>query len=397
VPIDLRALPEKLPLPRPPHHKRWCLLVLLCSLITAGLVILLWQDDRWRMSPWFWACAFVLPLMFGLVLYALRLLGYERRSDYTDSWNQMHAEQEQMLIGQGQYAIALLATSYCSAAGSNQIAQALRLGSKPLQPMYLKQQEQTLRLSQLSPQAHGYTREEYAQRLGTYFNQVMRGLDSELQLYTRDLPVKVRIRHNHVLGDDEVLALWKTAAASLLVADPVVFATEEDGLLWIDAWLDAPATCELLLSIEANLFLSPVAEYAESVSAVLLTHADWCAAKGFTPIALIHRPVQLLDQAESLKDAFLWGRIQQSDDPYFTWHSQVPADCVADAVVALSAAGYPPDSEKRHQMDASLGRLGCAVGNIALIVAGEGAEADRQAQLIMLQDASPQVCVVQPA
>jgi len=396
VPVDLRALPEKLPLPRPPHHKRWCLLVLLCSLITAGLVILLWPDNRWRMSLWFWCCAFLLPLMFGLVLYALRLLGYERRSEYVASWNQTHAEQEHMLIGRGQRAIALVATSYASPAGNNQIAQALRLGSTPLQPMYLKPQHQTLRLSQLSPPAQAYTREEYAQRLRNYFDQVMRGLESELQLYACDMPVHVRIRHNQVLGDEEVLSLWKASAASTQAVEPVVYGTEDDGLLWIDAWLDAPATSELVLSIEANLFLNPVAEHTESVSAVLLAHPDWCAAKGFDPIALIHRPVQLLEQAEALQDAFLWGRIDKAN-PYFTWHSQVPADCVADAVVTLRAAGYLPDSEKSHQLDASLGRPGCAVGNIALIAAGEGAKADGQAQLIMLQDASPQVCVVQPA
>jgi hypothetical protein len=365
-------------------------------LITASVVILLWPENRWRMSLWFWCCASVLPLMGGLVLYALRLVGYERRSEYVATWNQTHAEQEQMLIGHGQRAIALLATSYASPAGKNQIAQALRLGSKPLQPMYLKPQHQTLRLSQLSPPAQAQTREEYSQRLGGYFDQVMRGLEPELQLYTSDIPVHVRIRHNQVLGDDEVLSLWKASAASTQVVEPVVFATEDDGLLWIDAWLDAPATCEPVLSIEANLFLNPVAEQAESVSAVLLAHPDWCTAKGFDPISLIHRPVQLLDQAEAVLDAFLWGRIDK-EDSYFTWHSQVPAGCVVDAVVALKAAGYLPDSEKSHQLDASLGRPGCAVGNTALIVASEGAQADRQAQLILLQDASPQVCVVQPA
>ncbi|MEF9673993.1 hypothetical protein QNM99_25045 [Pseudomonas sp. PCH446] len=165
MPVDLNALPEKLALPQPPGLGRWCLIILLCPLLTSILLFLLWPGDSGRMSLWFWCCALVLPLMGGLVLYALRLLAYERRCDYLESWNLNHEEHQQGLIQKGQRAIALLATSYCSAAGNSQIAQALRLGSKPLQPIYIESQELTLRLSQLKPPARHYTKEEYTQRL----------------------------------------------------------------------------------------------------------------------------------------------------------------------------------------------------------------------------------------
>lgn len=397
MPVDLRALPEKLSPPQPPRHRRWCLVVLLCALIIGGLVILLWPDNRWRMSLWFWCCALVLPGMFGLVLYALRLLAHERRSEFVESWNQIYVEQEHMLIGQGQRTLALLATSYCSAAGSNQLAQALRVGSKPLQPVYLNATHETMRISQLTPSAQSHTRQEYAQRMGEYFAQVMRGLEPELQTYALNTPLHVRIRHNQVLSDEQVLSLWQACADAKQPTAQITFAHQDDGLLWIDAWLDAPATCELLLSIEANLFLNPIAEQAESVSAVLLAHADWCKEKNFAAEAVVHRPVQLIDQTQALADVFLWGGLQATEALYFTWDLQMPASLLCDATVALNDAGYPPDSEKRHQVHASLGAPGCAAGNVALIVASEGAKADREAQLVFMQDASPQVCVVQPA
>ncbi|WP_341522093.1 hypothetical protein AABC73_01065 [Pseudomonas sp. G.S.17] len=397
MPVDLRALPEKLSAPLPPSHKRWCLVVLLCALITAGLVVLLWPENRWRMSLWFWCCAVVLPLMLGLVLYAFRLLAFERRVEFVDSWNQTRGEQEQLLITHGQRAIALLATSYCSAAGNNQIAQALRLGSKPLQPFYLEGQERTVRLSQLTPPAQLHTNNEYAARLAAYFDQVMRGIDAELQCYAPDMPLRVRIRHNQVLGDEEVLSLWQSSIGDKHAIDQVVFANQDDGLLWIDAWLDERAPCQCLLSVEVNLFLNPIAEQAESVSAVLLADSDWCVTKGIAPAAIVHRPVQINDQADALKDAVLWGQLQPDTGRYFTWQSQMSPDVVCDANIALTVAGYPPDSEKRQQLDDSFGLPGCAVANVALIVASEGAEADRHAQLIMFHDASSQVCVVQPA
>ncbi|MBC3948669.1 hypothetical protein [Pseudomonas folii] len=397
MPVNIRALPEKLSLPLPPRNKRWCLVVLLCSMIVAGLVFFLWPDSRWRMTPWFWCCVLVLPLMGGVTLYALRLLAFERRTEFVESWNQNRTELEQALIEHGQRPIALLGTSYCSGAGNNLLAQVLRNGSKPLYPTFLKSQGRAVRLSQLSPPAQLHDKAEYTQRLSAYFDQVMKGLEPELQLYASDTPLRVRIRHNQVLCDDEVLALWRSSIGERHAVDQVVFANQDDGLLWIDALLDEPAASGLLLSLEVNLFLDPIAEQAESVSTVLLAAPDWCARKGFAPSALIHRPVQISDQADALKDALLWGQIQKGATQYFAWYLQMPSDFLCDTTIALNAEGYPPDIEARLTLDDSFGRPGCAVGNIALIVASEGAKADRRAQMIMLQDASPQVCVVQPA
>ncbi|HEY0289383.1 MAG TPA: hypothetical protein VGC62_20650 [Pseudomonas sp.] len=396
MPVDLKALPEKRALPQPPHAWRWCLIVLLCSLLVGALVVLLWPGDSWRLSPWFWCCALVLPLMSGLALYALRRLIYERRCEYLDSWNQTHAEQEQVLIKKGQRAIALLATSYCCGAGYNLIAQALLRGSKPLHPVYIKSKAQTLRLSQLEPSASLYTEDEYTQRLTTSLQQVMRGLEPEMERYRRNRPLCVRIRHNQVLGDEQVLSLWRSCRGSEQSADQVVFATQDDGLLWLDTWLDEHEPDQLLLSLEFNLFLDPVAEHAESISAVLLAQPDRRAKQRLTPIAWVHRPVPMTEPAGGVLDALFWGQVAAENNEFFTWQTQLPSELRADVTVAMKAAGRSLDSARCHSLDGSLGLPGCAVGNMALIIASENAAIEGQAQLLMLQDASPQACVIQP-
>lgn len=397
MPVDLRALPAKLPLPGAPRHGRWCLGILLCSMLAGVLVVLLWPPGHWRMSLWFWCCVAVLPLIPGLVVYALRLLAYERRTDYLQSWNQYREEQEQVLIRQGRRAVALLGTAYCTGAGNNQIAQALRRGSKPLQPVYLKSMGQTMRLSQLTPQAQPPTHQAYSQRLAMCMQRVLTGLEADLQRVAGNLPLCIRIRHNQVLGDEEVLSLWRTARNGVMADDQVLFATQDDGLMWLDTWLDDPQPTPLLLSLEINLFLEPVAEHAESVSALLLAAPDNRVAKQAAPMAWIHRPVRMADPAVALQDAFSWGGIVPGKNQHFTWFSQIPADVLPDVNIALSAAGYPFDAAQYLSLDTSFGLPGCAVGNVALLLACEHAGMDRQAQVVIMQDVSAQVFVVQPA
>ncbi|WPN51988.1 hypothetical protein QMK52_24250 [Pseudomonas sp. P9_2] len=395
MPVDLRALPEKLPLPAPLRHRRWCLMVLLGAMLVGALVALLWPQGHWQTSLWFWCCVVILPVIPGLLIYALRLLAYERHSDYAQSWNRSLEEQEQVLVRQGQRTVGLLATSYCTAVGNNLIAQALRLGSKSLQPVYLKSQAQTMRLSQLVPYVQEHTQAEYAQRLALYLRQVLAGLEPDLQRYVRDQPLRVRIRHNQVLSDEKVLSLWRLARQNEQSDDQVFFATQDDGLMWLDAWLDQPERYRLLLSLEINLFLEPVSEQAESVSAVLLASADECAVQTFVPTAWVHRPVRMDDPDLALKDAFLWGRLLESQ-AYMTWLTQIPGEVWCDASIVLSTLGYPLDVARCHTLDDSFGLPGAAVGNVALVLAGEQAHADRQAQVVMLQDTGAQVFVVQP-
>lgn len=398
MPVDLLALPDEMASPRPPRTGRWCLAVLVGSLLSAGLVLLLWPQAWAEFRLWFWCCTLVLPSMGGLALYALRLRAFEDQREYAQSWNLHREQQRALLIERGQRPVEALAFSYCSPAGNNQLAQALWKGAKPLQAIFVEPLALTMRLSQLRPWVRDFTVEEYAQRLADCLGRLMPGLDEDLQRYAGNAPLRLRIRHNQVLSDAEVLSLWQAARGGKGTVDEVVFATEaEDGLLWLDAWLDAPEAFPLVLSLEINLFREPVEGQAESVSAVLLALPAWCARRAVKPMASVHRPVRLLNAANSLDEVLRWGRLEDAGDQvFFTWQSQLSGAVREEVRTAMNALGYSLGEERSHPLDDSLGLPGCAVGNMALIVACEQAACSDQAQLLLLQDASPHGCVIQP-
>jgi hypothetical protein len=207
----------------------------------------------------------------------------------------------------------------------------------------------------------------------------------------------LRIRHNGVLADEQVLALWRAAAGEWQAIGPVTFANQaDDGLLWLDGWLDTPERAELILSLEVNGYLQPEDGAAESVSAVLLGRSDCGVRRKLSPMAAVHRPVRANPPAESFQYALRWGRLLDTEDRYFFWQSQLSDALSAEMAVVMSASTHPASREKSLNLDNVLGRAGCAVGNLALIVAGEQAKTDCEAQLILLEDATAQWCVVRP-
>ena len=397
MPVDLRALPENVAPPSPPGKGRWLLLVLLWALLGGSLVVLLWPADQSRTSAWFWCCVVVFPVVTGVLLFALRLLAYERQQHFAQGWNQRRGELEQALIQRGQRAIAVLASSYCSPAGNNRLAHALRNGCTPLQPVYLPKLLSTVRLSQLADPLPASVEQTCSQRLQRYLQQVMRGLDEDLQRLGRTTPVRVRIKHNQLLTDAEVLSVWEACVGDHLLIEQVQFAAQDDGLLWLDPWLDAPEALAMVLSLEVNVFAEPIAGQAESISAVLLAQAQFCARHKVQPIAWVHRPVPMTPDLNALQDVLLWGRVEQDGEQCFAWQTQVPSDYLRDVSVAMDSAGCSLDVDRCQQLDDAFGLPGHAVGNVALIVGSEHAASEGQAQLLMLLDASPQWCVVRPA
>lgn len=396
MPVDLRALPAQLPLPSPPGGLRWCLIILIVAIAGGLLVTLLWPGSDRGGSLWFWCCAVVFPLMAGLIAYAVRRQAVEGRMDYVEGWNKARDDQRQVLIEQGQQHLLLIAAACCSAAGNNKLAQALRSGVVPLQPCYLELEGRTLRLSQLRPAAASLSTDEYAERLGRHLHQVVQGLDDAWRTCAEKV-AHLRIRHNGVLADEQVLAIWRATAGELQATGQVTFATRaDDGLLWLDEWLDAPERAELLLSLEINGYLEPEDGFAESVSAVLLGRSDCGIRQKLSPLAVVHRPVRASPPAESFEDSLRWGRLLDTEDKYFFWQSQLSDALAGDMAVVMSKSAHPPSHEKSLNLDGVLGRTGCAVGNLALVVAGEQAKAECEAQLILLEDVSPQWCVVRP-
>ncbi|MDU9393299.1 hypothetical protein [Pseudomonas sp. zfem002] len=396
MPVDLHELPEKLNPPPPPGTLRWLLLILLFTAAGAAVVLLFWPGELQPRSPWFWSCVLLFPLSGAVILFGLRLFAHENRETYVDSWNAARADVEAELTAQGRQAIALLATSYCTPVGSEKFAAKLRGGDKPLQTIFLPVSSTTLRWSPLVDEDPKVA-EDCSQRLQGFLDRLLASPDVDLNRLFPGQPVRVRIRHNQVLTDDKVLAIWASCAQrQMLKTETVSVAAQDDGVLWLDDWLDQPKAFPLLLSVEFNLFTKPVAEQAESVSVVLLARSEYCRDKDLQPAAWIHRPLAMSCDPHSVGDVLLWGSVSE-DCPLFAWQAQVPTDRLRELSMALGNQGHPLDRQASLRLDDTLGAPGCAVGNIALILGSEQAAADQQPQLLMLQDATPQWCVVRPA
>ncbi len=394
--VTLDDLPKPLPSPTPPGAKQGLLTIVLCGLLGSCLAVLFWPGDMPRWSLWYVCCVVVLPVMGGLLAFALRRLVYERQRDYAQRWNQQRLDHERGLIEQGQRAAGVLATSYCTPAASQHLARALRSGSVPLQPVYLSAKQGALRFSQLAPAAQHYTACEYRQRLACFLPQVLSALHQDIADATRHGRLCVRMKHNSVLSDDELLAAWRTCVVHDALLEEVHFVAQEDGLLWLDEWLDTPDPADVVLSLELNLFLHPVEKQAESVSAVLLAHPQFCRKHALQPQSWVHRPAVILDATTSLPDAMRWGRVAEGHEKYFIWQLQLSPDQRCRLSLEMSRTGRSIDREQCMQLDDVFGRPAGAVGNIGVIVASEQAVADAQAQLVVMQDKTVHGFVVRP-
>jgi hypothetical protein len=392
--VDLNALPAALDLPHAPNLRHWCLVVLLCSVLAGVLVAVFWPSTGWQSSSWFWCCASVLPLATGGALYGLRHHSYEKHRDYVLGWNLNHEEQKRVLVEKAQRPIVILDAAYRTGAGNHQVAALLTSGSKALRS--LPGAGEQVRASPL-PDSDAVAQKRYAERLAVYLEDILVELETVLARYQQNASLKVRIRHDPSTGQEEILSVWHACRGAQAIQDCVGFAPLDDGLLWMDAWLDEAQPCGLVLSLEFNLFLKPVADQAESVTAILLATPEWCVRHGATAKAFIHRPVKMADMQVALDTSLQWGRITEESRVNRVWHSQLSSDYLADLSIAARVAAVLPSLDSWLALNKSFGLPACTVGNIALILASEQARTDGGAQLVLLQDASPQACVVQPA
>lgn len=396
MPVPLHGLPARLPEPAPPEQRRWMVAIIGVAFATGFSIFLLWPAGHWRLTPWFWCCVVLLPIVVGMVVYGIRSLAYERRMEYVGRWNKDRSEQKALLVEQGQRMIAVMAVAYNTPAGCSHLSLALRQGSKPLRAVYVPLYQSCYRMAQLTPVIGQPTLTEYHQRLSGFLTNISRTLTAELKQMKAG-KVHVRIRHNNVLNDDVILKLWQESACVDELSKAVEIAGAADGLLWLDQWLDKPDGRTTVLSIEINLHLDPIDGEAETISAVLLSLPGTYCTKQLPPIAMVHRPVLAKEPLPALQMARSWGRCDTAEVLPFIWSQGVSTGRQAAIDIALVSSGFSYRQLHRYRMDDAFGNAGCAGGNLALITAAEQAATDSSPQLILLQDKTLQWCVVRPA
>ncbi|WP_213877341.1 hypothetical protein [Pseudomonas sp. dw_358] len=396
MPVDLDSVPAKLPMPGTPRVGLWGAIALPGSLLVSGLIVVFWPENIWRQSWWFWACVLVFPLVGALSLFAFGLQAYERRRDFVGSWNRQHDERMQVLLGQGQRTIAVLATAYVTSAGDERLARAILGATRQMKPAFLETDGSSTCMGLLKPPAADRDVDEYRRRLRTHFAHVLKKIEPAVARAATSGVVHVRLRHDGLLSDEAMLGQWQEASASLQIVSQAVIASAPHGLLWLDRWMDDAEEGPPVLSVEVNLLQQPVAGQGESVSAVLLSRSGWARQHQWTPCAWVHRPVMINDQAAGLAEALRWGRAQSGVLPR-TWYSQVDKPFMRQLALITHASYQPLSLDTCHGLDDCIGAPGAAIGNLALVVSSEQASTEGRAQLLLLMDSFPQACVVRPA
>lgn len=256
MPVDLKKIPEEEPLPVAPDKFHWLLAIVLCVIAGAVIVLALWPKHLSTRSGWFWFCTLMLPLSVGLMGYIIRLRRYENERYRVLWWKHLYQKQYEEQILLGQKAVGVLGMSYVTPVARNKLAVALLQGASGLQTHYSQAIQATLTTASIiSPSVTLPTKANYLTRLESILASVLRQLHGELVQFTGNL--LVRIQHDGVLNNEDILTLWRKIFPASYVVNDITISTDKSGLIWLDEWLDREDET-LILSVEINLFCKRV-------------------------------------------------------------------------------------------------------------------------------------------
>ncbi|EPS2710160.1 hypothetical protein ACTEV4_004119 [Cronobacter turicensis] len=393
MPVDLKQIPKAEPLPVPPNRSRWFFVIVLTVFAGAVLVLSLWPKGLSTHSTWFWFCTLLVPFSAGLACYVVRLRHYEVERDRVMWWNHLYQKQHDEQVLRGRQAVGVLGMSYTTPVASNKLAAALLQGANALRAQYSQALQSVLTSALLTPTLKISNKEEHQLRLEAMLGNVIRQLHTELARFTGKLVV--RLHHDGVLKDEQIVAVWQRAFPESYDVGNVTVSTENDGFIWVDEWLDRQDDT-LFLSVEINLFLMARDRQAESVSALLLASPAWLERQHIKPQMWIHRPVLVKDANDAVVEAANWGKVTPGL-PWYFWRAQVKNDALAAVLQAMDEVGFLSAKKGEQVLDDVFGRPAAAVGNITLICACEHAVTSGMPQWILVGDNPSQMAVVRPA
>ncbi|MBY4887908.1 hypothetical protein K5Y32_08165 [Pantoea sp. DY-15] len=391
MPVNLNEIPDVIENPDPPHKLRWIIFIVVVCCLGALITLYLWPKNASTKSIWFWFCAIILPLITGLVCLVARLRHYENRCEQAAYWNHLHEQERERQIRRGRQALFIIGAAYHTPLGCNKLSQALLKGHSQLRSEYYPALLNSFMTAQLPVAQVKASQNTYETKLDRALNSLLPIIADEIRQLPRVLPA-IRIRHDGTLSDALILDAWRRHSSSVLTTSEISVHSEDDGLMWLDTWLDNPKDV-VILSVEINLFSTPRNKQAESVSAIFISDEKWVAENDVEPIACVHRPVVGSDAFQTINDAMRWGSVA-AGEALTLWRTQVEMEALSPLLVALEQGEYLSGIQNEHVLDDSFGHPAAAVGNIALICAAENASSSGLPQVILTGDKSTHMSVV---
>ncbi|WP_157025297.1 hypothetical protein [Paraburkholderia heleia] len=325
MPVDLKQVkPPKPYPPRGPGIRVWLIVWIACVVIVDGAILLLWPHNQPARGAIFWLPVAGLPNVLFLTILIVARSGYEAAYLHALFYNDHREQRRRSLIERGQRSVRLLDYSYRLAVPDGKLASTIAEGTPVLKAQPLRNGTVTARHTRLPDDTDAASADQLLaqvlqqvpiDRTGRLYVQLLAPLVRTIQpLLQAGLTPAVRL----VVADpanpgDELTQLQTVIRAMNLYLPDCKAVAVADGLMPVDAWLDAGEKRPLLV-VAIQLHDKPPEDSAEGCVALMFLRQAVALPDTVTPRATLHRPVAVPPQelAEGLALSMLWGRVTPS-------------------------------------------------------------------------------------
>lgn len=385
MPVDLKQLgPPKPYPPRGPALRTWFVVWLVCVVVVDGAILLLWPHNRPARGAIFWLPVAGLPHVLFLATLIVARSGYEGAYLHAMFYNDHREQRRRNLIERGQKSVHVLDYSYQLPVENGTLASTIVEGKPLLKTQPLKDGTATARHTRLSEDSDTASADPLLvqvlqqvplDRVGRTYAQLLVPLVRTIRpLLQAGMPPAVRLVVVDPSTPGNALTQLRTVigAMNLYLPDCNTVAAA-DGLMPVDAWLDAQEARPLLV-VAVQLHEKPPEDSAEAGVALLFLPRTVTSPHGLTPRATLHRPVAVPppELPEGLAFAMLWGRVTSSVIKH-AWLAGFDAQEQTHVTQACRRAGLDQLTkfEARRLPDSVLGHAGLAADWLAITAAAE--------------------------
>lgn len=409
MPVDLSHAgpPRAYPANRP-RLVPWLIGWVLFSGIGAALALLLWPAGTSARGSWFWFCVIGIPNGVFFITLGVARAGYEALWFRAHYWNMHRHKWLSSRVRHAQQPLQVLGVGYCLPLDGKRLAAALagttslmkpqapRSGSgtivhgrfadddpllaEPLEtaPQWADEEVMRNAAAQEPIDTSVLTCEEKSpvvRMLAQTLDPLAPALHALSQYGVTYAPA-VRVLVSAEDADTrmrQVRHALQVAGLSELECIPV---PASDGLLVVDAWLDAGEKRPLLLIAAEWHDALPAVDSTEGSIAILLGPGVFVLPEPVKVVATLHRPVagELHTLSDVLANAVLWGN---ADAPIIqpAWISGLDAAYDTELLAALKKTSLTgvTQLETQRRPDNLIGRAGTAGGWLSIAAAVESA------------------------
>jgi hypothetical protein len=390
MPINLSDIGP--PKPYPTYRLRlrpWLIVWAMCCVFGAVFVLLIWPTATPARGLWFWLCIVGGPqALFALMLGFMRAV-YETEYLHALYYNQHRENRRCVLIARGQEPLLILAYAYQFPLDGQGLARTVIDGPPVLRTQPLQDGSTVVRHTRL------LENQSYSEQVDSVLSRVLQQapVTPYGRLYANLLvPVSEQLRALAEMGQSHLPVVELIVTGARKTGDQLQqlravidacgvppleckLASDTDGLMLADAWLDS-TTLRPLLVIAAQLHDVSPAESTEGGVAILLAKSGMRLSPQIEPLASLHRPVGGTPEmpVDGVVAAIGWGKAS----PAATRHAWITGMKGDENILLSSAfrqAGMSGISKADawHEPDLAIGHAGAVAPWLSVAAATESA------------------------